>query len=113
MAPRRVVAVRRFRTRQARARTSTTLQWSVASWRPPAMRCPEDTPARARPGRTAAIAASPCAGHSAPVRRRSEEHTSETPVTNAHLVCRLLLEKKKKKTQLTNKYYIQILKIKS
>src|SRR3546814_4948508 len=28
---------------------------------------------------------------------RSEEHTSETPVTNAHLVCRLLLEKKKKR----------------
>src|SRR3546814_10696510 len=28
---------------------------------------------------------------------RSEEHTSETPVTNAHLVCRLLLEKKKQK----------------
>src|SRR3546814_3467805 len=28
--------------------------------------------------------------------RRSEEHTSELPVTNAHLVCRLLLEKKKK-----------------
>src|SRR3546814_7297860 len=27
---------------------------------------------------------------------RSEEHTSETPVTNAHLVCRLLLDKKKK-----------------
>src|SRR3546814_5599915 len=27
---------------------------------------------------------------------RSEEHTSD-PVTNAHLVCRLLLEKKKKK----------------
>src|SRR3546814_8432835 len=26
---------------------------------------------------------------------RSEEHTSETPVTNAHHVCRLLLEKKK------------------
>src|SRR3546814_6813176 len=24
---------------------------------------------------------------------RSEEHTSELPVTNAHLVCRLLLEK--------------------
>src|SRR3546814_6100929 len=24
---------------------------------------------------------------------RSEEHTSETPVTHAHLVCRLLLEK--------------------
>src|SRR3546814_2824317 len=29
------------------------------------------------------------------VAARSEEHTSETPVTNAHLVCRLLLEKKK------------------
>src|SRR3546814_2705704 len=28
---------------------------------------------------------------------RSEEHTSETPVTNAHLVFRLLLEKKQKK----------------
>src|SRR3546814_5460624 len=28
-------------------------------------------------------------------RTRSEEHTSELPVTNAHLVCRLLLEKKK------------------
>src|SRR3546814_8312214 len=28
-------------------------------------------------------------------RTRSEEHTSETPVTNTHLVCRLLLEKKK------------------
>src|SRR3546814_1803633 len=27
---------------------------------------------------------------------RSEEHTSEPPVTNAHLVCRLLLEKKKR-----------------
>src|SRR3546814_4449927 len=30
-------------------------------------------------------------------RNRSEEHTSGTPVTNAQLVCRLLLEKKKKK----------------
>src|SRR3546814_8030665 len=29
---------------------------------------------------------------------RSEEHTSELPVTNAHLVCRLLLAKKKKHT---------------
>src|SRR5213594_5202829 len=32
---------------------------------------------------------------------RSEEHTSETPVTNAYLVCRLLLEKKKKKKSIT------------
>src|SRR3546814_4799790 len=31
---------------------------------------------------------------------RSEEHTS-APVTNAHLVCRLLLEKKKKQTLVT------------
>src|SRR3546814_10707654 len=30
-------------------------------------------------------------------RARSEEHTSELRVTNAHLVCRLLLEKKKPK----------------
>src|SRR3546814_8394164 len=31
-----------------------------------------------------------------PTTTRSEEHTSELPVTNAHIVCRLLLEKKKK-----------------
>src|SRR3546814_6877920 len=37
-----------------------------------------------------------CAISVQPRGRRSEEHTSETPVTNAHLVCRLLLEKKKK-----------------
>src|SRR3546814_5184444 len=30
---------------------------------------------------------------------RSEEHTSELPVTNAHLVCRLLLEQKTKHKQ--------------
>src|SRR3546814_6004987 len=30
---------------------------------------------------------------------RSEEHTSEPPVTNAHLVCRLLLEKKNKNVE--------------
>src|SRR3546814_8844302 len=39
--------------------------------------------------------------------RRSEEPTSETPVTNAHLVCRLLLEKKQNSnvtnTNITNK----------
>src|SRR3546814_4638846 len=32
---------------------------------------------------------------------RSEEHTSELQVTNAHLVCRLLLEKKKNKKHYT------------
>src|SRR3546814_1828802 len=31
---------------------------------------------------------------------RSEEHTSELQVTNAHLVCRLLLEKNKNKHRL-------------
>src|SRR3546814_2119426 len=36
---------------------------------------------------------------------RSEEHTSETPVTNAHLVCRLLLEKKKKDKSLISACY--------
>src|SRR3546814_6465926 len=36
---------------------------------------------------------------SSPIRsRRSEEHTSELQVTNAHLVCRLLLEQKNKKS---------------
>src|SRR3546814_9705320 len=36
-------------------------------------------------------------------RRRSEEHTSELPVTNAHIVCRLLLEKKNNQREKTNK----------
>src|SRR3546814_9223398 len=36
--------------------------------------------------------------------KRSEEHTSD-PVTNAHLVCRLLLEKKKIKQQSNNNYH--------
>src|SRR3546814_5725198 len=35
---------------------------------------------------------------------RSEEHTSD-PVTNAHLVCRLLLEKKNRETELTTKQH--------
>src|SRR3546814_2360571 len=33
------------------------------------------------------------------LRKRSEEHTSELQSTNAHLVCRLLLEKKNKTRQ--------------
>src|SRR3546814_16309056 len=42
------------------------------------------------------MASSDCSAifSSMPCSSRSEEHTSETPVTNAHLVCRLLLEKK-------------------
>src|SRR3546814_7386444 len=35
---------------------------------------------------------------------RSEEHTSGTPVTNAHLVCRLLLEKKKTQQNYNQKH---------
>src|SRR3546814_9834884 len=38
---------------------------------------------------------------------RSEEHTSELPVTNAHLVCRLLLEKKKQ-TNINLSIHIQM-----
>src|SRR3546814_8685028 len=38
------------------------------------------------------------------VQERSEEHTSETPVTNANLVCRLLLEKKKTEQSYHNRY---------
>src|SRR3546814_10000898 len=37
-------------------------------------------------------------------RRRSEEHTSETPVTNAHLVCRLLLETKQRNIEPPHQY---------
>src|SRR3546814_3287629 len=43
-----------------------------------------------------------CPTRSAQLCERSEEHTSELPVTNAHLVCRLLLEKKKTNTQQIN-----------
>src|SRR3546814_7893452 len=40
---------------------------------------------------------------------RSEEHTSELPVTNAQLVCRLLLEKKKTTKNNTTQYHAIIL----
>src|SRR6188472_4673735 len=43
------------------------------------------------------------------LRERSEEHTSETPVTVSHLVCRLLLEKKKKKMLNKNQHAIETL----
>src|SRR2546425_4166510 len=48
-------------------------------------------PRRRRPGSTSSPGAPP-------TRRRSEEHTSELQ-SLAYLVCRLLLEKKKKKIQ--------------
>src|SRR3546814_3788385 len=38
------------------------------------------------------------------VTSRSEEHTSELQVTNAHIVCRLLLEKKKNKIDIRGHY---------
>src|SRR5690242_20928225 len=47
-------------------------------------------------GRTAGAAAGTRAVHVALERRRSEEHTSELQ-SHVNLVCRLLLEKKKKK----------------
>src|SRR3546814_7124324 len=56
-----------------------------------ARRVPEAGPYRSQPRRLA-----PLGGHCV---ARSEEHTSETPVTNAHLVCRLLLDKKHIKTK--------------
>src|SRR3546814_8756317 len=43
--------------------------------------------------------------HKATGTPRSEEHTSELPVTNAHLVCRLLLEKQTKNITI---YYTNI-----
>src|SRR5205809_977095 len=52
----------------------------------PGTRSRRRTPARTARGRTS----------SASTRRRSEEHTSELQ-SRLHLVCRLLLEKKKKK----------------
>src|SRR3546814_10481889 len=39
--------------------------------------------------------ATPARPSQSPEAERSEEHTSELPVTNAHIVCRLLLEKEK------------------
>src|SRR3546814_9001156 len=52
-------------------------------------------------GRGYSIHIEPLVGAPTP---RSEEHTSGTPVTNAHLVCRLLLEKKKKKKTKTKEH---------
>src|SRR2546429_2285132 len=48
----------------------------------------------ARPGREAQPARRPCDAHAPCQAQRSEEHTSELQ-SRLHLVCRLLLEKKK------------------
>src|SRR5207249_11415188 len=61
-------------------------------------RAPSISDRRARSARRMAAAASPCAAR-AP-RSRSEEHTSELQ-SRFDLVCRLLLEKKKKPEQNT------------
>src|SRR3546814_11840802 len=64
---------------------------------------------RARGDRLRGISALHPAHHILP--ERSEEHTSETPVTNAHLVCRLLLEKKKTTKQHCTINYVHIYKL--
>src|SRR3982751_7095454 len=64
---------------------------------------------------TRAVASSPPPAHaatpprsaSAPTARRSEEHTSELQ-SRSDLVCRLLLEKKKKNTQSTSTMHTPI-----
>src|SRR3546814_4463942 len=69
---------------------------------------PSNRPANCRPGASSDLVAGVVRGRGflrfgciASHGLRSEEHTSGTPVTNAHLVCRLLLEKKKKTIQNT------------
>src|SRR3990170_3628596 len=60
------------------------------------------TPGASAPGPSSATASRPRARAARPARRtrRSEEHTSELQSPD-HLVCRLLLEKKKKKDKAT------------
>src|SRR2546427_3703614 len=60
--------------------------------------CPR-IPSRARPG-----SAPRSARRSRP--RRSEEHTSELQ-SQSNLVCRLLLEKKKKRKHMADGYYVR------
>src|SRR2546422_1198247 len=60
----------------------------------------------ARPSGVSAGSRMPCARARSSIvagRRRSEEHTSELQ-SRLHLVCRLLLEKKKKKTPRATSY---------
>src|SRR3546814_9722350 len=60
-------------------------------------RCGGNLEAQQLAGDCAVVQRRDLLGAQAKARRqvRSEEHTSELTVTNAHLVCRLLLEKKK------------------
>src|SRR3546814_4835169 len=69
-------------------RTDTLFPYTTL-FRSPCLRCvPRSSP-------TTSPATRPRPSRPSPGTSRSEEHTSELPVTNAHLVCRLLLEKKK------------------
>src|SRR5437660_9002782 len=65
----------------------TTLFRSETEW---AITCWSSSPGEAGPAFSRFVIWTPC------VRPRSEEHTSELQ-SRGHLVCRLLLEKKKKK----------------
>src|SRR5438876_3243747 len=79
-------------------KTAATVSWDSARWR-------GQTPSRRWENLSPSKTPSPA--ENGPRRNRSEEHTSElqSPV---HLVCRLLLEKKKKKnnTMLNYMQYI-------
>src|SRR2546422_5611706 len=66
---------------------------SRSPWRPGPPACRSESPTRHRWLR--------CAGRWLPCRTRSEEHTSELQ-SRLHLVCRLLLEKKKKSAKHTS-----------
>src|SRR2546426_6704880 len=88
---------------RARSCPRGTGTWSCSSGTGRASRDSRPRPSR-RPGRTAACArpspkpSSPAGGSAVPCGlRRSEEHTSELQ-SPCNLVCRLLLEKKKKHT---------------
>src|SRR6266481_7905132 len=75
----------RLRLTAGRKWLRTMLAWMLGcrslshTWKPPLTAIP-----------------APCDGLTAPLKQRSEEHTSELQ-SQFHLVCRLLLEKKKKK----------------
>src|SRR3546814_7976261 len=82
-------------SRAAPRGTARPRRAQAAAARPPSERQRRQRGRARTPGcRAGAGRAAEPAGRTAVLRlRRSEEHTSE-PVTNAHLVCRLLLEKK-------------------
>src|SRR3546814_5862430 len=85
-------------SKAARARPSSPPTTSAPTPNRSAPNSPCTTPCSAPTATAAATPAPTCAGISRSTattspKPRSEEHTSELQVTNAHLVCRLLLEK--------------------